>query len=213
MKLFDYKALITAPLQRDPFEFIIVRDFVPPASLDQVNADFPWVPGPGSHPPSVLDIHGHFKALLAELDSESFRNIVELKFNIDLRPFATMSTVRGFLRKTDGKIHTDSETKVITVLLYLNAEWSEAGGRLRLLRSGTDDFATEIAPDHGTLLVFRRSGKSWHGHEPYAGPRRAVQFNWVTSADVAEREQRKHAYSSRLKQIAERVRRPLSFFR
>ena len=56
-----------------------------------------------------------------------------------------MYTVRGFVREKDGSIHTDSETKIITVLLYMNEDWREDAGRLRLLRSATDleDYAAK----------------------------------------------------------------------
>ena len=79
-----------------------------------------------------------------------------------------MCTVRGYLQRKVGSIHTDSKTKIITVLLYLNDDWSHEGGRLRLLRSGTDleDYFAEVPPTQGTLLVFRRADNSWHGHKP-----------------------------------------------
>ena len=39
----------------------------------------------------------------------------------------------------------------------------------------------EVPPTEGTLLAFRRADNSWHGHKPFAGERRVIQFNWVTS--------------------------------
>ena len=176
---------------------------MPVDALKKVGADFPAVPGPGSHPPSELEIKGHFAALLHELEGATFRNVVEKKFGIELGQRPTMCTVRGYLQKKDGSIHTDSKTKIITVLLYLNECWDNKGGRLRLLRSGTDleDYVAEVPPTNGTLLIFRRSDHSWHGHEPYEGPRRAIQFNWVTSNDVVKKEQARHRLSTRLKRI------------
>jgi Rps23 Pro-64 3,4-dihydroxylase Tpa1-like proline 4-hydroxylase len=114
-----------------------------------------------------------------------------------------MFTVRGECRSTDGKIHTDSTTKLITVLLYMNEKWDKDGGRLRILRSGTDleDYVEEVPPHGGTLLVFRRSENSWHGHLPFDGPRRAVQMNWVTDQSVVAREQGRHRLSSTIKKL------------
>ena len=111
--------------------------------------------------------------------------------------------MRGFLRGTDGSIHTDSETKIITVLLYLNDAWVSEGGKLRILRNGTDleNFAAEVPPSNGTLLVFKRSDHSWHGHKPYKGQRRVVQMNWVTEQAVVDREQRRHSVSRLFKKI------------
>ena len=114
-----------------------------------------------------------------------------------------MYTVRGFLRATDGSIHTDSETKIITVLLYLNEDWGAEGGKLRILRNGTDleDYVAEVPPSLGTLLVFKRSDTSWHGHKPFEGQRRVVQMNWVLDNDVVNREQRRHSLSTQFKKL------------
>jgi SM-20-related protein len=203
MQYLSCDALEQTPLEVDPFEFIVVPNFVKPEKLAGIAADHPDVPGAGSHPPSELRITGHFAGLLKELQSEAFRKAIEAKFGIDLEGRSTTTTVRGYVRKKDGQIHTDSKTKIITVLLYLNEGWDEEGGRLRLLRSGADleDYVAEVPPFGGTLLVFRRSDNSWHGHKPFEGPRRAIQFNWVTSEDVASREQSRHRLSTRIKKL------------
>jgi hypothetical protein len=196
--------LRTTPLERNPFEYVIVKDFVDHAKLKEVLADYPEVPGPGSHPPAGLDISGHFKELIDELLGPSFQNVVEKKFDIELANRPTMYTVRGFCRARDGKIHTDSKTKIITVLLYMNDEsWESSTGRLRILRNGTDleNFAAEVEPSGGTLLVFKRSDNSWHGHHPFEGKRRAVQLNWVTDQSVVDREQGRHGFSSAIKRL------------
>jgi Rps23 Pro-64 3,4-dihydroxylase Tpa1-like proline 4-hydroxylase len=108
------------------------------------------------------------------------------------------------VRSRDGEIHTDSKTKLITVLLYMNEGWESDGGRLRLLRSGTDldDYVAEVPPNGGTLLAFRRADNSWHGHKPHEGPRRAIQLNWVTNQDVVDREQNRHRFSTKVKKFA-----------
>jgi len=203
MTYLDYGALERAPLKTDPYDYLIVENFVKPEKFAEAMADFPKVPGPGSHPPSELTISGRFKALLDELQDDAFRKAIEQKFAMDLTGRPTMYTVRGFLRKTDGTIHTDSETKIITVLLYLNDNWSADGGRLRILRNGSDldDYVDEVPPSNGTLLVFRRSDHSWHGHKPFEGQRRVVQMNWVIDDDVVNREQRRHSVSTRFKKL------------
>ncbi|WP_439574553.1 2OG-Fe(II) oxygenase [Phreatobacter sp.] len=203
MSYIDIDRLRAATLQTDPYDFVVIPNFVKADRLKDILADYPDVPGPGSHPPSVLDIRGNFHGLMAELDQEPFRKAVEEKFGVDLAGRPTMYTVRGFTRATDGKIHTDSETKIITVLLYMNDDWDADGGRLRVLRNGTDlnDYAAEIPPNGGTLLIFRRSDRSWHGHEPFAGKRRAIQMNWVTTQAVVDHEQGRHARSSRFKKL------------
>ena len=144
---------------------------------------------------------------MAELDGPEFRAAIERKFDLDLTGRPTMYTVRGHVRAADGSIHTDSKTKIITVLLYLNEGWESDGGRLRILRSGTDleDYVAETPPYGGTLLVFRRSDTSWHGHRPHEGPRRAIQLNWVTEQSVVDNEQRRHRWSTRLKKLKSAV--------
>ena len=191
-------------LATDPFNYVVVRQFLSPEGLDGVRRDFPEVPGPGSHPPSELQIKGQFKALMDELLGPEFKRAVEEKFSIDLTGRPTMYTVRGFTRARDGKIHPDSETKLITVLLYLNDDsWPSDGGRLRLLRSATDleDFVEEVEPAGGTLLVFKREDHSWHGHQSFEGPRRAIQLNWVTDNAVVWREQNRHGIGSKIKSL------------
>lgn len=201
MTYLDYDMLHRAPVENDPYPFLLASDVLRRDRLAGVLADFPDVPGAGSHPPGVLNIGGDFKGLVDELHQPAFRRIIENKFHIDLADRPTMYTVRGYCRRKDGRIHRDSETKLITVLLYLNQEWSAEGGRLRLLRSRSDmdDFVQEISPDAGKILIFRRGENSWHGHRPFEGARRAIQLNWVTSADVVAREQGRHRVSNILK--------------
>ena len=137
------------------------------------------------------------------MNGPEFREAIERKFGLDLSDRPTMFTIRGFCARNNGKIHTDTRSKIVTVLLYLNQDWEAGGGRLRILRSGTDlnDAAEEVSPNGGTLLVFRRSDNSWHGHEPFEGQRRAIQMNWVTDEEVVEHEQRRHRFTSTLKKL------------
>ena len=200
----DLEKFTKTPLNTDPFEFMTIEGFVKKDGLDASRSHYPEVPGPGSHPSGVLKIEGAFKELIDELHGDEFRKAVEKKFDIDLKDRPTMYTVRGFCRQRDGQIHTDSKTKIITVLVYMNEDnWPTDGGRLRILRSGTDleDYVAEVEPKGGTLIIFRRSDNSWHGHHPYEGKRRAIQLNWVLDQSVVEREQGRHGFSSKIKKL------------
>ncbi|HEV3043637.1 MAG TPA: 2OG-Fe(II) oxygenase, partial [Roseiarcus sp.] len=168
MDYCDFDLLERTKLERDPFDFVVVPDFIRAEKFAGVVADYPAVPGPGSHPPAELKIHGEFEKLMEELRGAKFRAAIERKFAIDLAGRPTMYTVRGFVREKDGAIHTDSTTKIITVLLYMNERWQEDAGRLRLLRGpdNLDDYVAEVPPYGGTLLVFKRADNSWHGHKP-----------------------------------------------
>ena len=203
MRYLDFDALARTPTASEPYAHLIVERFIHPDMFAQVSADYPATPGPGSHPPSELAISGHFAGLMDELLGAEFRAAMEAKFGVDLTGKPTMYTVRGAVREKDGTVHTDSKTKIVTVLIYMNEGWEADGGRLRILRSrDLDDHVAEVPPNGGTLLAFLRSEKSWHGHKPHAGPRRAIQLNWVTSPDVVEREQGRHRLSTRMKKVA-----------
>jgi hypothetical protein len=201
--LTNIAALDATSLQHRPFDHVIVRDFVSPCHLGAILHAFPSVPGPGSHPPASLNMGEPFAALLADLQGDGFRAAIERKFAVDLPHKPTVTTIRGELRAADGAVHTDSRSKILTVLLYLNREWNAPGGRLRLLRSPhLDDFAVEIAPEAGTLIAFRRSDTSWHGHAPFIGARRAVQMSYVRDRATAMREERRHRLATWLKRLA-----------
>ncbi|MBV9512372.1 MAG: 2OG-Fe(II) oxygenase, partial [Caulobacteraceae bacterium] len=184
--------------------YLILPNFVRPERADAISRDYPKVAKPGSFTLDDVEIGGAFEGLIRELDGPAFRAAIARKFGLDLSSLPTMFTVRGMCGEGDGQIHTDSKTKVITVLLYLNEAWAPDGGRLRLLRNGEDleDVVAEVPPDFGTLLVFRRSETSWHGHKPFAGPRRVVQMNWVTSNRVAAWQQFRHRVSAAVKRLS-----------
>ncbi len=179
----DLAAFRATRLTTAPFEYLIVPGFVREEVRAGVNADYPRIAERGSFPVAQLTYGSRFKQLIDELDSDEFREAFEDKFGIDLAGRPTTITVRGQCSAKDGKIHTDSLSKIITVLIYMNPSWEDAGGRLRLLRSGDDldDMIAEVPPLEGTLLAFKRADNSWHGHKPFAGERRVIQFNWVTS--------------------------------
>jgi SM-20-related protein len=203
MSYLDYAALEKMALAVAPFPHLLVPNFISRPDVARIGADFPVLPGPGAFPPGSFSPKGHFAALMDELTGPSFQAAVERKFDMDLSAFPLVYTVRGEARAQDGGVHTDSKSKLVTVLIYLNEDWSAEGGRLRLLRSpdGLADPVVEIAPLGGTLLAFRRSENSWHGHLPYAGKRRAVQLNWMRDAQIAGREQTRHLWSARIKKL------------
>lgn len=203
LTILDLDRLQAAPLRRDPFDFVVVEDFVRRNELTSVIADFPVIRGPGSFPVVALKYGPAFKSLLEALTGPMLRGAIEEKFAIDLGGRPTMLTVRGNSDGKDGRIHTDSASKIVTLLLYLNPTWEPAAGRLRLLRGPADieDFVCEVAPIAGVMLAFRRSDRSFHGHCPHIGERRVLQLNWITEPAVVRRELSRHYWSSRLKAL------------
>ena len=199
----DMEALRAASVQRDPFPFFIVPRFVIAEALEAIRVDYPVVPLPGSFPLSTLQYGQGFTAFMEQIQSAEMTKTVGEKLGMDLSASPTMVTVRGQSREKDGKIHIDSRTKLVTALIYMNDAWESPKGRLRLVRSQTDlnDVIAEVPPDQGTLLVFRNDTNAWHGFEPFAGPRRVIQLNWVTDASVVRREQTRHRISAFFKRL------------
>ena len=203
LTLLDLERLRGAPLSRDPFDFVVVENFMRPQYLAAAIADFPPLGKHGSFPLNAQHYGAAFARLAAELEGDDLRRAIEDKFVLDLSGRPTMITLRGYSDGKDGGIHTDSATKLVTLLLYMNPVWEEAAGRLRLLRRADDleDFAAEIAPVAGTMVAFRRSANSFHGHHAHIGERRSIQLNWVTDAGVVRRELARHRWSARLKSL------------
>ena len=193
----------TTPLVHQPFEHLIVPQFIAAQALAEINRDYPKISTSGSFPVDQVVFGPAFQTLLDELNSDAFREAFEEKFHLDLSGRPTITTVRGKCGPGDGKIHTDSTSKIITVLIYMNPTWEQAGGRLRLLRSGhnIEDVLVEVPPVEGTLIAFRRSDNSWHGHKPFIGPRRVIQLNWVTNRRTERREVFRHRVSAWLKKM------------
>jgi SM-20-related protein len=203
MSMLNLAKFGATELCREPFDFLVVPGFLQAEGLAAIHTDFPRVERPGSFPLETQRYGPAFAALIDELRGPAVQEAFEQKFGMDLNGRPTMFTVRGRCSTRDGNIHTDSATKLITVLIYMNPNWEEAGGRLRLLRSATDldDFILEVPPEEGTLIGFRRSDNSWHGHKPFIGPRRVIQLNWVVSEAVVRYENRRHRISAVLKKF------------
>lgn len=201
--LLDLDRLRATPLCRDPFDYVVVDGFLRAEHVPALLADFPPISGHGSYPLEVLSQGPAFAALAAELTDAPLRRAIEEKFELDLADRPTMITLRGYSDGKDGGIHTDSATKIITLLLYMNPEWHDAAGRLRVLRRRDDleDYVVEVPPLAGTMIAFRRSEASFHGHHAHVGKRCSVQLNWVADAAVLRREIARHRWSARLKSL------------
>ena len=199
----DLAAFEAAPLTREPFPFVMVPHFVRPEAMGAINADYPLVAYPGSFPLPTLEYGPAFARLMRAIQGPEFTHAVERKLGVDLTGRPTMVTARGVSAARDGQIHTDSRTKLITVLIYMNNAWEAKTGRLRLLRSpdNLDDVIAEVPPDEGTLLAFKNEPNAWHGFHAFEGPRRVIQLNWVTDMGVVKREQFRHRVSAFFKRL------------
>ena len=202
MSLLNIDLLEQAKLRTDPFEYTVVPGFLSAGTLQGIVSSYPNLKG-GSYPLDSVDLPAEVQALVDAMDGPEFEAAIEKKFDVALKGQPKMYSLRGYCRSKDGKMHTDSTDKIITVLLYLNQDWNEEGGKLRMLRGGKDlnDYAEEVAPDNGTLLVFKRSDNSWHGHGPFEGKRCSIQMNWMTSEGARGFHKLRHSISARMKKL------------
>ena len=203
MSLLNLDAFVKAPLQTEPFDYLTVPGFVKTEEIGSILADYPKIEKGGSFPLIALDYGPVFKRLCDELQGDVLRQAFAEKFEMDLDHRPTTLTVRGRCRPKDGKIHTDSDTKLITVLVYLNENWEADGGRLRLLRSpdSLDDMVAEVPPEAGSMVCFRNRENAWHGHDSFDGVRRVLQLNWVTDEAAVRQSERRHRRSAFWKRL------------
>ena len=196
-------ALAAAALQTEPYTHVVVPGCIRADALAAINRDYPSLPGAGAHAIEQLQLHGAAAEFWQLLNGSEFCACIAAKFDLALDDTAIMGTMRGAAELADGAIHTDSRTKIITVLFYFNETWPHAGGRLRLLRSATDldDYAAEVEPSGGTMLAFQRSEKSWHGHHPFAGPRRTLQMHYADAKRIAHNAEKRKSITWRLKKL------------
>ena len=181
MKLLDKSQLNLAKVDKKFFPFFHVKnvlsiDFDP---LDLVN-DFPNIESGGSFPSDNLE-EGNIKKLVQELEGDKFKAILEDKLEINLKDAEVVTTLRGFSRIKEGKVHTDSRSKIVTVLLYLNINWDNTIGNLRLLKENNnlDNYIQEISSEYGNLVAFKVTDNCWHGFMPFEGKRLSIQLNYI----------------------------------
>lgn len=207
MDVVDFNALSAASVSPEPFAHILLERFVKPDALPEVVADLPVMNARGSFPIGALKLGPAAKGLIAALEGPAFRAIVAEKFGLELAGAPLMTTLRGNSGAQDGRIHTDSSAKRVTILLYLNPgkgeAWSRHEGCLRLLRDAEnlENFAKEVPPVDGTLLVFPNGPHTWHGHKPFIGQRYVVQMNYMTTSTKAKAEMRRHHLSAFIKRL------------
>ena len=205
LSIIKLDALREAPLEDHPFPYVVIENFLRAEYAPDVSKDFPEIKSRGSFPVTQLKSGEAFQRLVEELNSASLKAAIAEKFEINLDDRSTMITVRGKASARDGRIHTDTKSKFLTMLLYLNPVWEAEGGWLRILRNGKnlDDYVVEIPPTFGTCLLFKVTDNCWHGHKPFKGTRRVLQLNYVTDAAALNRHLLRHTMTAKLKSLKE----------
>ena len=181
MQLLDKNQLNLAKVDNNFFPYFHVENALSNFldSSDLVK-DFPDIDSGGSFPSDNLK-EGDIKKLVEELEGDEFKAILENKLGVNLKDAEVITTLRGFSRFKDGKIHTDSQSKIVTVLLYLNKDWDNEIGNLRLLKKNNDleNYIQEISSEYGNLVAFKVTDNCWHGFMPFEGKRLSIQLNYI----------------------------------
>ena len=198
----NLKQIQETEVQDDYFPFFTVANsFLEDIDSSALVEDFPGISEGGSFPVDV-NTGQKIKDLIKELEGSEFRKLLEEKFKVELKDKSAVTTLRGYSRLKDGKIHTDSSTKTVTVLLYLNLNWNENEGHLRLLKDSKDlnNYIEEIPCTFGSMVGFKVTENCWHGFQPYEGKRLSLQLNYISSQSLGLHNAR-HRLSAFFKQL------------
>lgn len=205
MPVLDLDAIADAQRFRHPYPFFYGGGAVRREYTDPLAASFPNLRNPGYLTLQDDSLTGAFGEMIATLQSESFADLVSDMLQFDLSHRPTLITVMNLCPRSAGRIHTDSKSKLATILIYLNREWPAGHqGCVRALYGpdSLNEFAIETPPLFGNFFGFVRSEHSWHGHLPYAGPRRVVQLTWLDGEAALKRRQHNNNVAQRLKTIS-----------
>ncbi|MEO7917799.1 MAG: 2OG-Fe(II) oxygenase [Dokdonella sp.] len=190
-----------------PFPFFITSGVLVDADRPRLDRDFPTYSSAGFFPYEAQDCGESVNALVEEITSPAFADLIGGKLGIDnLCQYPTLVTLCRLLNLRHGTIHTDSRSKVATALIYLNEQWPDdaSGGSLRFLAK-IDDIEAMVAPQieplYGNFVVFKRAENSFHGHLPYEGERRVIQVAWLTSEDEKRRKTKRGKFSRMFKKF------------
>ena len=181
MQLLDKNQLNLAKVENNFFPYFHVENALSNfLNSSDLIKDFPDIDSGGSFPSDNLK-QGDIKKLVEELEGDEFKAILENKLGVNLKDAEVITTLRGFSRLKDGKIHTDSQSKIVTVLLYLNKNWDNEIGNLRLLKKNNDldNYIQEISSEYGNLIAFKVTDNCWHGFMPFEGKRLSIQLNYI----------------------------------
>ncbi|MEM9704862.1 MAG: 2OG-Fe(II) oxygenase [Pseudomonadota bacterium] len=201
--MLNFKSIEDADVHTQPFRFLQAAGAVTQDQAADVRKDYPGINRPGFFPLASLDARGAFAELIEDLQSDRLAAVLGQHLDLDLVSKPRMITVRKLSQKSDGRIHNDSQSKICTMLIYLNEKWSSSEGAVRALNGDADmdDFALEVAPTAGNVFAFARSDNSWHGHPPFAGDRYVVQTTYLVSDEALRRKEKTGGWQQILKNV------------
>ena len=202
--LLNLTAFEAAQASTDPYQHIMVDDILVPGAAERLESEFPSIDVTGYITMNEANLTPLYQQLLDELMGPGVTEALSKAFGRDMHAFPRMVTIHRWSALKEGHIHTDSERKIMTMLLYMNPSWIEgSGGRLRVLYDGKnfEPYAKEIPPLNGTAFAFTRSDNSWHGHLPFEGERRVIQVTWLRDAEAMNRKKSNNGIHQMLKRL------------
>ena len=202
--MLNFELIKKAEINSEFYPFFTIQDvFLNKEDDKKIATDFPNINKGGSFPSEAVSYGKSIQALINCLEGDQMRAILENKFQVDLKDKPVVSTFRGYSRIKDGKIHSDSKTKIITVLLYLNEKWDESSGLLRMLKEkdNIDNYITEIPASMGSMVAFKVTNNCWHGFIPFEGKRCSIQLNYLYREALSQHKIR-HKLSSFFKKLS-----------
>ncbi|GAB5377344.1 MAG: hypothetical protein AcusKO_38060 [Acuticoccus sp.] len=207
MENIRLEAIRDAQVHHEPYDFLLGSDMLPADRIEALSQDFPDLRKQGYLTVDDVPMSERFRAFIAELEGPELTEALSKRFGLDLHPYPRITTIMKRSHPKHGAIHTDGESKVMTMLVYMNEDWAtDSGGRLRVLHNGTDfePYAMEVPPTMGTVFAFLRADNSWHGHKPFDGERRVVQVAWIKSQEDLDRKRKNNKMAQFLKGIFRR---------
>jgi hypothetical protein len=195
-----------ARVTREPFPYVVIQNSLADSLRQAVAADFPKYDRSGFFPYAPEECGPVVRQLIDDIRSPEFADALGNTLGVEhLSQYPTIVTIRHLSKETDGRIHNDSKSKIITSLLYLNETWPDTSDGCFHFLSSPESFAHRIGepvkPLFGTFTAFRRTDNSWHGHPPYAGERRVIQCAWLTSTEELDRKLKRGRFQRFLKKL------------
>ena len=192
-----------------PFPHLVIDDFLDPAVLQRVIAEFPTVP------PALRienrNQQGKLSFPLADISSGFIRNLlVELMQEPMLRFIESITGLRHLIpdpyfagaglheTKPDGRlmVHADfnlsKDMRVqrrLNLILYLNRDWQDSyGGHLELWDRKAQSCVAKVLPVFGRAVIFQTDLDCFHGHpHPLTCPadrtRRSLAMYYYTAPE------------------------------
>ena len=179
-QILNKQALMAAIINKDFFPYCYIKNSLNNNQLTKkILLDFPLINKGGSF--NIPSKENSINELVNDFKNPVIKSILSDKFNVDLDRASTIATLRGYSRRKDGNIHSDSSSKILTILIYLNKTWDHENGLLRLLKTkdNLDDYIVEIPANLGSMVIFKVTNNCWHGYKSFEGERKSIQINYV----------------------------------